>query len=254
MLQIKNLIVKAEDKEILKDFNLDISDGEIHVLMGPNGAGKSTICKVLLHHPDYIVNSGNIFYNNKDLINMTTTDIAREGIFLLNQLPTEIEGITNSEMIRNAIGEKTGEKVDIFSFNKKLNDVCKIIGLSKEFVYRDINFNMSGGEKKKNELLHLFLLEPNFIILDEIDSGLDVDALKNVGEALRKYYEEKHPSILIVTHHGDILKYFDDYQVHILKNGHIIKSSDKTLVEEIEKNGFDAFDRANMISRNESHE
>lgn len=254
MLQIKNLIVKAEDKEILKDFNLDISDGEIHVLMGPNGAGKSTICKVLLHHPDYIVNSGNIFYNNKDLINMTTTDIAREGIFLLNQLPTEIEGITNSEMIRNAIGEKTGEKVDIFSFNKKLNDVCKIIGLSKEFVHRDINFNMSGGEKKKNELLHLFFLEPNFIILDEIDSGLDVDALKNVGEALRRYYEEKHPSILIITHHGDILKYFDDYQVHILKNGHIIKSSDKTLLEEIEKNGFDAFDRANMISRNEPHE
>lgn len=254
MLQIKDLTVKAEEKEILKNFSLDIADGEIHVLMGPNGTGKSTICKVLLHHPDYIISSGTIFYNKKDLIRMNTTDIAREGIFLLNQLPTEIEGITNSEMLRNAIGEKNGEKVDIFAFNKKLNDVCKIIGLKKEFVHRDINFNMSGGEKKKNELLHLFLLEPNFIILDEIDSGLDVDALKNVGETLRKYYEEKHPSILIVTHHGDLLKYFSDCQVHVLKNGHIIKSGNKTLAEEIEKKGFDAILGANMISGNETHE
>lgn len=254
MLKISNLTVKAEDKEILKDFNLTINDGEIHVLMGPNGTGKSTICKVLLHHPDYLVDSGSITYHDKDLTTLSTTDIAREGIFLLSQSPIEIEGVTNAEMLRNALGEKKNEKIDIFDFNKKLNEACSLINMPKEFVHRSINFNMSGGEKKKNEMLHLFMLEPSFIILDEIDSGLDIDALKEVGTALKKYYEEHHPSILIVTHHGDLLKYFNDYQVHILKSGHIIKSGDQTLAQEIEKNGFQLLNRANMISESDLDE
>lgn len=240
MLKIDDLTVKAEAKTILSNFNLDIDDGEIHVLMGPNGIGKSTICKVLMHHPDYEVTKGEIIYNNKNLINLTTTDIARTGIFLLSQNPIEVEGITNSEMLRNVIGEITNEKVDIFKFNKRLNEVCSIIDLPKAFVHRDINFNMSGGEKKKNELLHLFMLKPSFIILDEIDSGLDVDALKTVGTSLRKYYDLYKPSILIVTHHADILKYFNDYQVHILKDGHIVKSGDKNLVYLVENNGFES--------------
>ncbi len=250
MLSIKDLTVEAEDKTILNNFNLVIDNGEIHVLMGPNGIGKSTICKVLMHHPDYEVTNGEIIYNNKDLNSMSTTDIAREGIFLLSQNPIEVEGVANAEMLRNVIGEKTQEKVDIFKFNKKLNEVCSIIDLPKAFVHRDINFNMSGGEKKKNELLHLFMLEPNFIILDEIDSGLDVDALKTVGSSLKKYYDLYKPSILIVTHHADILKYFDDYQVHVLKDGHIIKSGDKTLVAKIENMGFEA----NELSEYEKNE
>lgn len=250
MLKINNLTVEADSKTILHNFNLDINDGDIHVLMGPNGIGKSTICKVLMHHPDYQVTQGEIIFNDKNLGDLTTTEIARAGIFLLSQNPIEVEGITNSEMLRNVIGEKTNEKVDIFKFNKRLNEVCSIIDLPKSFVHRDINFNMSGGEKKKNELLHLFMLEPSFIILDEIDSGLDVDALKTVGASLKKYYDLYKPSILIVTHHADILKYFNDYQVHILKDGHIVKNGDKNLVLEIESHGFET----NELSENDKNE
>lgn len=250
MLEIKNLFVKADNKEILKDFNIDIDDGEIRVLMGPNGTGKSTICKVLMHHPDYQIIKGTIKYNEKPLNDANPTDMGRLGFFLLGQNPTEIEGVTNAELLRSIMGEKTGKKVDIFDFQKRLTENCTLVGLPKEFIHRDINFNMSGGEKKKNELLHLFMLEPKFIILDEIDSGLDVDALRVVGELLRKYYDQYKPSILIVTHHADILKYFDDYHVSIIEDGKIIKSGNKELVQLIEKDGF----RANAIVGNENHE
>lgn len=250
MLEIKNLAVTAQNKEILNNFNLNIESGEIRVLMGPNGTGKSTICKVLMHHPDYEITSGTIKYNNTVLNELTPTDIGRLGFFLLGQNPTEIEGITNAELLRSVIGETTGKKVDIFTFQKKLTEVCNLVGLPKEFMHRDVNFNMSGGEKKKNELLHLFMLEPKFIILDEIDSGLDIDALKTVGELLKKYCDMYKPTILIITHHADILKYFDDYEVSIMENGKIIKSGSKELVKLIEKHGF----RANAIDGNFENE
>ena len=238
MLKITNLEVKAEDKTIINNFNLSIGDGEIHVLMGPNGTGKSTICKVLLSHPDYTITNGDIIFDNESIKNLDPTSISRKGIFLLNQNPIEVEGITNAEMLRNALSERTNSHIDIFSFNKKLNEVCEIINIPKSFVHRDLNFNMSGGEKKKNELLHLFILEPKFIILDEIDSGLDIDALKTVGLALNKYYEKYKPSILIVTHHADILKYFTKYQVHIMHHGTIIENGDESLIKKIEIEGF----------------
>lgn len=250
MLEIKNLAVTAQNKEILNNFNLNIESGEIRVLMGPNGTGKSTICKVLMHHPDYEITNGTIKYNDKFLNELTPTDIGRLGFFLLGQNPTEIEGITNAELLRSVIGETTGKKVDIFTFQKKLTEICALVGLPKEFMHRDVNLNMSGGEKKKNELLHLFMLEPKFIILDEIDSGLDVDALKTVGELLRKYYDMYHPTILIITHHAEILRYFDDYQVSIIENGKIIKSGSKELINLIEKHGF----RANAIDGNIENE
>ena len=240
MFEISNLTVKAHDKEIIADLNLKINAGEIHVLMGPNGTGKSTICKTIMHHPDYQIIKGTITYNNQELNNLSTTEISRLGLFLLSQNPTEIEGISNAEMLRNALNERNENRVDIFKFNDELNEVCKIIDLPKEFTHWDINFNMSGGEKKKNELLHLFILKPTFIIIDEIDSGLDVDALKTVGSSLQKYYTMYHPSILIVTHHNTILKYFADYQVHILKDGKIIQTGSKELANKIEKTGFEA--------------
>ena len=249
MLEIKQLNVKAESKTILNNFNLTINDGEVHVLMGPNGTGKSTICKAIFNHPDYEI-TGKIEYDGHDLTKMTPTAISRLGLFLLNQNPVEIEGITNAELIRSALSEKNNTHIDIFKFNKRLNEVCEIINLPKSFVHRDINFNMSGGEKKKNELLSLFMLEPKFIILDEIDSGLDVDALKVVGTSLKKYYETYHPGILIVTHHQDILKYFPKYQVSILKDGSIIKTGDETLAQEIETSGFEA----NVISGSKENE
>ena len=210
MLKITNLTVTAKEnaQEILKDFNLEIKPGEIHVLMGPNGIGKSTICKTIFNHPDYEIKKGTITYNNEDLTKLTPTEISRLGIFLLNQNPIEISGITTAELLRNVLSETTNSKVDI----------------PKEFVHRDINFNMSGGEKKKMELLQILLLEPKFIILDEIDSGLDVDSTKLVGQVLQEYFKEKEASFLIITHHQDILNYFPNYQVHILENGKIIKS------------------------------
>ena len=145
MLKIENLTVRADNKEILSNFNLEINNGSIHVLMGPNGTGKSTICKVLMAHPDYEIAKGTITYDNVLLNNLDTTYISRLGIFILGQNPIEIEGITNAEMLRNVISEKTNEKVDIFKFNKRLTEVCEIIDLPKAFVHRDINFNMSGG-------------------------------------------------------------------------------------------------------------
>lgn len=250
MLKIDNLTVKVQDKVILDKLDLEINKGEIHVLMGPNGTGKSTICKVLLKHPDYEVINGTIFYKEKNLEKLDTTAISRMGMFLLAQTPVEIEGITNAELIRNVISEKTNERVDIFKFNKKLNEVCEILDIPKEFVHRDVNFNMSGGEKKKNELLQLFMLEPDFIILDEIDSGLDVDAIKTVGEALNKYYEMYKPAMLIVTHHAPIMKYFKDFKVHVLRDGKIVQTGDDSLVKKIELTGF----KANVISGNEKDE
>ncbi len=238
MLKINDLTVEVEDKIIINNLNLNIKEGEIHVLMGPNGTGKSTICKVLLHHPDYKITNGSIIFDNEDITNLDTASISKKGIFLLNQNPIEVEGVTNAELLRIALSEKTNTHINIFDFNKKLNEVCEIINLPKSFVHRDINFNMSGGEKKKNELLHIFMLEPKFIILDEIDSGLDIDALKIVGDSLAKYYAKYNPAILIVTHHSDILKYFDNYQVHIMKDGKIIKDGDNELVKEIETKGY----------------
>lgn len=255
MFEIDHLTVSAENKEILKDFNIKIKEGEIHVLMGPNGAGKSTVCKTIMHHPDYEITKGEILYHEENITNLDTTSIARLGFFLLSQNPVEIEGITNAEMLRNTISEKENQKVDIFKFSKRLNEVCDQINLPKSFIHRDINFNMSGGEKKKNELLHMYMLEPKFILLDEIDSGLDVDAIKIVGTSLKEYYDLYHPSILIVTHHADILKYFNKYQVHILEDGKIVRSGNEELVTMIEKNGFNLpKDGTNVISGNDLNE
>jgi len=250
MLKINSLTVSAEEKTILNNLNLDINDGEIHVLMGQNGTGKSTLSKVLMAHPDYKILNGSIIYNDTVINDLDTTSISRLGIFLLSQNPIEIEGISNSEMLRNTLSEINNEKVDIFKFNKKLIEVCNIIDMPKEYVHRDINFNMSGGEKKKNELLHLFMLEPKFVILDEIDSGLDIDALKVVGTSLRKYYDLYKPSILIITHHADILKYFDNFIVHVLNDGNITKTGNKDLIKEIENLGF----KANAINGNDINE
>ncbi len=250
MLKISNLTVKANNKEILKDLNLTINDGEIHVLMGPNGIGKSTICKTIFHHPDYEITKGQIIYNETDITNYDTPSIADLGFYLLNQSPIEIEGVSTAELLRSVLSKKTNTKVDIFEFNKKLTNLCTKLNIPKEFVHRDINFNMSGGEKKKMELLHLLILEPKFIILDEIDSGLDVDSIKLVGRTLKEYYDTHKPSILIITHHQDILKYFNDYRVSILQDGKIIQSGDKSLGAQIDMHGF----KANIIDRDQENE
>lgn len=241
MLQIKGLTASVDNKKIIDGLNLEIYDGEVHVLMGPNGVGKSTICKILLKDENYTINSGEIIFNGTKTNDLTTTEVARLGIYLVNQNPIAIEGVTNAEMLRTTLSEITGERVGIFEFNKKLENICNELDIPKSFIHREINVGMSGGERKKNELMHLWMLEPKFIILDELDSGLDVDALKVVSESINKYYEKFKPSILIITHHNKILEYIKPHKVHVLKDGKIIKSGDITLAKEIENSGFTAF-------------
>lgn len=251
MLSIKNLTVSVENKTILKNFNLEINANEIHTLMGVNGSGKSTICKVLMGDPQYKVDEGSIFYKDVDLLKMDTTERAENGIFLVNQNPIEIEGVKNSEMLRMALEAKTGKNVDIFSFSKLMNNICEKIKVDKSFIHRGINENMSGGERKKNELMHLWVLEPDLILLDEIDSGVDVDNLNTITESLKEYFDTHSCSFLIITHHTNILKKLVPNYVHILENGEIAKTGDYTLAENIENNGFNGTNKVSEKYNNE---
>lgn len=239
MLTIKNLNVSVGEKEILKDFNLTINEKEVHAIMGPNGIGKSTICKTIMGDPNYIVTSGNIIYNDTDLLKLNVSERARLGIYLLNQSPIEIPGVSNAEMLRLRLNENNPNPISIFDFNKKMTSICEKLDIPKSFIHRGINEGMSGGERKKNELLHLWMLEPSLIILDELDSGLDIDSLKTVTNSLNEYLET-HPkaSILLVTHHEPLLTMLNANNIHIMKDGHIIKSGDLSLAKEIENQGY----------------
>ena len=237
MLSIKNLSVNVDDLNILDNINLDILDGEIHVLMGPNGAGKSSITKVISGNKDYLT-KGSIIYNGEELLNKSITDIALSGIYVVNQNPIEVEGVSNALMLRTLLNERNKENIDIFKFNKELEDICKKLDLDKSFIHKDINVSCSGGERKKIELMHMWVIKPSFIILDEIDSGLDVDSIKVVMNNIKEYYLEYMPSILIITNEERLIKYFDNYLVHVLNNKKIVKSGDKMLAMDVLKNGF----------------
>ena len=241
MLEIKDLTVSINGKTILENFSLNINKNEIVTLMGPNGIGKSTICKVIMGDTNYKIESGSITYNGEDLLAMDVVTRSQKGIYLVSQNPIEIEGVTNADMLRTALECKTGEHTNFFEFNKKVTEICKKLNIPASFIHRGVNEGMSGGEKKKNELLHLYILEPKLIILDELDSGLDVDSLKELTMSLKDYMNEDI-SILVITHHISILEYLKPDHVHILKNGRIIKSGNYELAKEIEKNGFSAYE------------
>lgn len=245
MLSIKDLSVEVEDKEILKDFNLEIKDGEIHSLMGPNGVGKSTICRTLLKDPKYNITKGQIIYNDKDISTLNTTEISRSGIMMISQNPIAIEGVTNAEMLRLALSERNNEHTDIFTFYKQAKEICNKLKVPENFLHRNINDGMSGGERKKNELIHIWMLKPSFLILDEIDSGLDVDALKIVANSLKEYHQETNCSILIITHNPKLLNILEPDYIHVLKNKKIIKTGDKNLANIIEKEGFNNLSETN---------
>lgn len=237
MLEIKNLTVKCNDKIILDNLSLDIEEGKTHVVMGPNGAGKSTLGKVILSSSEYTKSSGKILFLNEDITNLTTYEIARKKIFLLSQMPPAIEGVTNFDLLKS-VTKTMNENFSLLEFNEKLEEICKQLEIPSSYIYRDVNVGFSGGERKKNELLHMWMLEPKFIIIDEIDSGLDIDALKTVINSLKEYKKLYNPSILIITHRFDILEEIKPDKVHILKNGKIVSEGKGELINKVISNGY----------------
>ena len=253
MFKIDKLNVKIKDtnKDILKDFSLTINAGEIHAIMGPNGVGKSTLSKVIMAHPDYVIESGTITYNDKVLNDLTTDEIARSGIYLLMQDPSIIDGVGMSEALRTALKEK-GFDTNLYSFITEMKKELNSLKLPQDTMHRSINKGMSGGERKKNEVLGLKILKPSFIILDELDSGLDVDSLKVVANNINLYLKEnKDTSVLIITHYSRVLDLIKPDYVHQMENGKIIKTGDITLAKEIEKTGYNGI---NEIKKSEEDE
>lgn len=246
MLKIEDLSTSIDGKDILKNFYLNINDGEVHALMGPNGTGKSTLSKVILNNKKYQKLSGKIIFDDVDITNMTTDEIARKGIFLCNQLPCEIDGVTTADFLRTALNEK--EEVSLYQYIKKIDNAVKDLKMDENMIHRSMNKGFSGGEKKKNEILQLKVLEPKFIILDELDSGLDVDSLKIVCENINSYLKEhENTSVLIITHYPKILQYIKPDYVHVMVNGNIKKTGDASLALEIEEKGYDAYKNSASI-------
>ena len=253
MLNIKNITVETSDgKKILDDFSLSIAPSEIHVIMGPNGTGKSTLSKVLMGHFDYDVKSGDILFMGESITSLAVDERAKRGIFLANQNPISIEGVTNSEFLKTALGSIQGRNVGIYEFVKMMEGAMEDLKMNNSFMHRAINKDFSGGERKKNEILQMKILKPKFIILDELDSGLDVDSLKIVCENIRSYLKENpSTSVLMITHYTRILEYIHPDVVHVMKNGKIVLSGNMDLAREIERIGYDGI---NIGSENKNHE
>ncbi len=242
-LDIQNITVEVNKKKILKDFSLTINSGEIHAIMGPNGVGKSTLSKTIMGDKNYKLVSGDIFFDGKKLNDLEVDERARLGIFLGMQMPLEIEGVTNADFLRTALNTKEGTNFKLMPFINKLDKVVDELKMDKSMIHRGINSGFSGGERKKNEILQMYMLEPSLVILDEIDSGLDVDSLRVVGENVMKYYKDKNPGILLITHYQRLLDYIHPTHVHILKDGKIVKSGDASLVSIIEEKGYEEFSK-----------
>lgn len=241
MLEIKNITVgtKEDKKKILDQFSLTIHDGEIHVIMGPNGTGKSTLSKVIMGHSNYEVLSGDILLNQESILSLKVDERAKKGIFLAMQDPTVVEGVSNSEFIKTAYQEVSGKRINYFEFIKEIEEAVLKLNFSSDMIHRSLNQGFSGGEKKKNEILQLQMLKPSMIILDELDSGLDIDSLKIVCQNLLEYLEKyPHTSLLIITHYPRILEYLKPDYVHIMKDGNIKKTGDISLALELEKVGY----------------
>lgn len=242
-LKISNLSVEVKNKVILNEFNLEIKSGEIHAIMGPNGTGKSTLTKVIMGDPSYKIINGKIEFNGALINDLSVDERARLGIFLGLQMPLEIEGVTNADFLRTALHIKEGNDFKLFPFIKKMDNYIDKLHMDHEMIHRGVNQGFSGGERKKNEILQMYLLEPKMVLLDEIDSGLDVDSLKIVGENVMDYYKTNNPGILVITHYQRLLNYIKPTHVHIMKDGRIIKSGGEELVKYIEANGYEKIEK-----------
>lgn len=243
ILKIENLKVNINDKEILKGLNLEIKEGEVHVLMGTNGAGKSTLVKTLSAHYDCIVTDGKITYKNKDLLEMDVSQRANEGIFMSFQSPIEVAGVNNSYFLKTAMNAKRAyaglAEIDAMEFLKLVKEETGKFNIDRKLLQRDLNDGFSGGEKKRNELIQLLMLQPDLIMLDEIDSGLDVDAIKTVANVINSMLDGKK-SILMITHYDRLLELIKPDFVHILNDGKIVKTGDYSLALELDEKGYEA--------------
>jgi len=242
MLEIKNLETRIGDSDILRGLSLSIKAGEVHAIMGPNGSGKSTLAQVIAGHEDYVVTAGSVVYNGKDLLELAPEERAREGIFLGFQYPVEIPGVNNAYLLKAAVNAKRKHQglgeVDAFEFLKLAREKMAVLGMDPKFLNRGVNEGFSGGEKKRNEILQMAMLEPQLAILDETDSGLDIDALKAVADGVNALRSPER-AIILVTHYQRLLDYVQPDYVHVLSGGRIVKSGDKSLALELEDKGYD---------------
>ncbi|MEE0205195.1 MAG: Fe-S cluster assembly ATPase SufC [Oscillospiraceae bacterium] len=239
LLEVKNLHVNVGEKEILRGVNLTVGVDETHVLMGPNGTGKSTLGYAITGNPNYTVTSGQILFRGEDITDLPVNERAKKGIFLSFQNPLEVPGVTLSAFIRSALEQKTGQRVRLFEYRKKLAETMKLLSMDPSYGDRDLNVGFSGGEKKKAEILQMLMLEPSLAILDETDSGLDVDAVRTVSKGISIYKERCKGSLLIITHSTRILESLHVDYTHVMGKGVIVKNGDASLVDEINANGFE---------------
>ena len=240
LLEIKDLHVNAEEKEILKGIDLDIKKGEIHVIMGPNGSGKTTTANAILNNPEYTKTNGTITFDGEDITESRTDEIARKGIFMSFQLPEEIPGVSVANFLKYAKNKITGKPVKIFEFRKELKKYMEELKMKPEYMERSLNVGFSGGEKKKNEILQMLVLDPKLAILDETDSGLDVDAIRTVSKGI-EMFKNKNNAVLIITHNTKILHSLNVDYVHVLVDGKIVKTGSQELAKEIEENGYSQY-------------
>ena len=240
LLEINNLYAEAEGKQILKGLNLKINKGETHVIMGPNGAGKSTTANVILNNPEYKKTSGEILFEGENINEESTDKIAKKGIFMSFQAPVEIPGISTFNFLKYAKNKVTEKPVKVFEFKDQIKNYMDELSMNPKLVERNLNVGFSGGEKKKNEILQMLVLNPKLAILDETDSGLDVDAIRTVSKGIEMYKNAEN-AVLIITHNTRILENLKVDYVHILVNGKIVKTGDASLAQEIEENGYSQY-------------
>ncbi|MDE1549504.1 Fe-S cluster assembly ATPase SufC [Jeotgalibaca caeni] len=238
-LEIKDLHVSIEDKQILKGVNLVIHTGEIHAIMGPNGTGKSTLSQAVMGHPSYTITKGEILLDGENVLEMEVDERARAGLFLAMQYPSEITGVTNAEFMRAAINARRSDdnKMSVMDFIKKLDKNMAVLDMPEEMAERYLNEGFSGGEKKRNEILQLMMIEPKIAILDEIDSGLDIDALKVVSAGINEMMGDNF-GVMIITHYQRLLNYIEPTYVHVMMDGRIVKSGDASLAKRLEAEGY----------------
>lgn len=241
MLTVKNLQAKVNDNAILKGIDLQVNAGEVHAIMGPNGSGKSTLSKILAGHPAYQVTGGEVKYFDKNLLDLTPEERAQAGIFMSFQYPVEIPGVTNINFLKasvNAVRKAQGrDTLDAIEFLSFIREKCQLLDMDESFLYRSINEGFSGGEKKRNEILQMAVLEPKLAILDETDSGLDIDALKVIAQGVNAMRQPER-AIIMVTHYQRLLDYIEPDFIHVLANGKIIRSGDKSLALALEEKGY----------------